>query len=156
VNADYIRDDQVMNLKLAPPAKVTKDESRTLDKDDPPAILSGEPRDTGIELAPGTDDMTEEERALVKNREMRLLQSNVTTNIENRFREVFATFFFGQFDATTTPSKNGVAQTGTESATAISAGYEHYFQDKAQWFSRISLVAQLQIMRSSVLSHQGE
>src|SRR5690606_6090279 len=99
--------------------KVTKDESRTLVKDDTPSIVTGDPRDLGIPLAPGANDLTEAEKAMIQNRENALNSSATQINIGDKHREIFSTFYFGQYSTTTTPDKNGEAVTGTESTTAV-------------------------------------
>ena len=55
VNKSFLKDEQVMKLKITPPVKITKDESRTLVGDDS-SISTKDPRDLGIPLAEGAED----------------------------------------------------------------------------------------------------
>ncbi len=59
VNADYIKDEQVMKLKITAPVNITKDDSRALVGDDVPRSTTRDPRDLGIPLAEGAEDLNE-------------------------------------------------------------------------------------------------
>jgi hypothetical protein len=155
VNTDYLRNDQVMNLKITAPVKITKDESRMLVKDDSPTIMKGDPRDLGIPLAEGAEDMTEEERAMLQNKTVTVSTAGMSQDINEWHREIFVTLFMGQFSSTTTPNKNTQAYTATESLTTLNLGYEFYFKDRKQWFSRFSLYGMMALTRASVMSHEG-
>lgn len=155
VNKGYIRDDQVMNLKITAPVKVTKDESKTLVQDDTSAILKGDPRELNIPLAPGADDLSQEDKALLENRERLLVDRDSMINLTDKNREVYTTFFYASYTTTATPDKSKTTYTSSESMTAITLGYEHYFKDEALWFSRVSLLANLSMVKVGAMSHEG-
>lgn len=153
VNADEIKQDKVLKLKITPAVKITKDESKTLVVDDKPSIVKGDPRDLGIPLADGADDLDAE-----------LSKENISSggeievakvDLSNKTGEIFSTLFLGSFDSTTTPNDNGTAFSSSESMTAFNFGYELYFADQTQWYSRISLYGQISITNLSVMSFEG-
>ena len=149
VNTDYIKNDQVMNLKITPAVKITKDESKMLVKDD---AVSSDPRDLGIPLASGADDLTNEEKQMLA--ESPNLDVGGSKNINDRNRELFFTFMMGEYSSTTTPS-SGDAFTNSETMTMINLGFEYYFKDSSKWYSQFSLLGQIAINQASIMSHEG-
>lgn len=151
VNAEEIKNDNVMNLKITPAVKLTKDETKMLVQDDSVNIKKGDPRDLGIPLAEGADDLSE-----VKSDQT--VASSIpleSVDLSNKTSELFATIFLGSFDSTTTPDDSGSAFSSSESMTAFNMGYELYFSDQTKWYSKVSLYGQLTITNLSVMSHEG-
>ena len=150
VNADYIKNNQVMNLKITPAVKITKDESRMIVKDD--TAKTTDPRDLGIPLASGADDLSEQDKQLLNDSPS--VSLGMSQDINDKNREIFFTLFMGQFSSTTTPS-SGNAFTNSESTTMLNFGYEYYFKDRAKWYSQFSLLGQIAITQNSVMAHEG-
>lgn len=155
VNADYIKKDEVMKLKITAPVKVTKDESRTLVDDDTPSKLgTSDPRDLGIPLADGADDLSESNEKMSDN--LKVNNAEIySTNLRNKNRELFGNFHYSSRSSEVASSAGGGTFTATESNLIIDAGFEYYFPDESQWYSRIGIVGSFRLMRTSVQALDG-
>lgn len=91
VNADEIKQDKVMKLKITPAVKITMDKSKSIVKDDIPSIAKSDPRDLGIPLAEGADDLQEElnQQSVAAN----LAVDSAKVDLNNKPSELFATLF---------------------------------------------------------------
>lgn len=159
VNADYIRDDQVMNLKITPPVKITNDESRMLVDDDTPRVTTlgrGDPRDLGIPLADGAEDLTEQDKLFMAREDSSRMDFGEATDIRNKNMEVFGTVSFSSMTSSTVPDNNGVEYSSKEQSTGITIGGEYYFKNISEWYSNISLAGAFSIGQRSLQSHSGE
>lgn len=155
VNADYIKNDEVMKLKITAPVKITKDESRTLITDDTPSkINTSDPRDLGIPLADGADDLKESTKTTSNN-----MQFNETelysTNLRNKNRELFGNFHYSSRTSEVTSSSTNSTFNATENNFIIDAGFEYYFPDESKWYSRLGIVGAFRLMRTSVQALEG-
>lgn len=159
VNADYLKDGQVMKLKITAPVKITKDDSRSLVADDTPkSVMSSDPRDLGIPLAAGADDLLDE-------MPMKTAQDNAhgglnrtvleASSLREKTKEFFGTFFYSALGAKASPSNASGEYKGTASSFIMNLGGEFYSKDEKKWISRFSLVVQYSMMNSSVMSHEG-
>tara|TARA_B100001971_G_C18268036_1_gene596513 strand:+ start:82637 stop:83713 length:1077 start_codon:yes stop_codon:yes gene_type:complete len=155
VNADYIKKDEVMKLKITAPVKITKDESRTLVDDDTPSTLgTSDPRDLGIPLADGANDLGSETRKIEN--DLNLTEAEIySTNLRNKNRELFGNFHYSSRSSEATSASGGTSFTATETNLIIDAGFEYYFPDESKWYSRIGVVGSFRLTRVSVQALEG-
>lgn len=159
VNADYIRDEQVMNLKITPPVKITNDESRMLVDDDTPRVTTlgrGDPRDLGIPLAEGADDLTEQDKLFMAREDSSRMDFGEASDIRTKNMEVFGAISFSSMTSSTMPDNAGIEYSSKEQATALTIGGEYYFKNISEWYSNISLAGALSIGQRNLQSHSGE
>lgn len=155
VNAEYIKNDEVMKIKITAPVKITKDESRTLISDDTPSkINSSDPRDLGIPLADGADDLKDE--VINDNSSLKLNDAEIySTNLRKKNRELFGNFHYSSRSSEATSSQGNTSFSATENNMILDAGFEYYFPDESKWYSRVSVVGAFRLMRTSVQSLEG-
>ena len=150
VNADFIRADQVMKLKATPAVKVTKDESRSL-VDDDMVLVPKDPRELGIPLAKGADDLKGNEL----NSEEVIRKYEESLNISDKNWELFGRFSFDRLNSKTTTSEGGANYSYREQSTILEFGAEYYFKNEETWYSRFSLVGAMRINRVALMSFEG-
>lgn len=150
VNADFIREDQVMKLKITPAVKITKDESRMLVKDDSNASISRDPRDLGIPLAEGAEDLTFEQNKMKG--EMDMLESN---SLLNKNKEVFGLFSYSALAEKVSPDNNLDDYTDDVTSILLRAGGEWYFNQERDWYSRFSFAFTFTYERHAIQTYQG-
>ena len=155
VNAEYIKDDEVMKLKITAPVKITKDESRTLITDDTPSkINSSDPRDLGIPLADGAEDLNDSSKSA--RNELQMNDAELfSTNLRSKNRELFGNFHYSSRSSEASSSQTNDTFTDTENNLIIDAGFEYYFPDESKWYSRIGILGAFRLMRTSVQSLEG-
>lgn len=160
VNADYIKDDQVMKLKITTPVKITKDDSRMLVADDTPSSVSRkDPRDLGIPLAEGADDIAEFDKMAEGAKGVdRAFSDSVfeTTSLKDKRKEIFASFHYSGLTTKTSPSDDTGDITGSETNMVLNTGLELYFESEKKWYSRFSFVGVFSMSRMSATSHKGD
>ncbi len=155
VNKGFIRNDQVMKLKITAPVKITKDESRMLVKDDSRASIAKDPRDLGIPLAEGADDLATMSKGLDPASSAELM-SMATIDLKRRNKEVFGMMSYSSFTEKATPDDNTNTEfTRTVDNLYLSLGGEYYFEDQSQWYSRFSLVGSFAMDNRAVMDYQG-
>ncbi len=154
VNADYIKDDQVMKLKVTAPVKITKDESRDLVGDDVPSRVSKDPRDLGIPLASGAEDM-ELERELSDGAGPVFVEAPIQgRDLTGSSFEAFGSFYYDSQSSTVTEN-NGAEFSGTDMTMILDAGLEYFFDTQSRWLSRISLLGAFRMLSASTLAYEG-
>ena len=156
VNADYIKKDEVMKLKITAPVKITKDESRTLVADDTASRLNtSDPRDLGIPLADGANDLKE----LPQNNNMAskgLSETEIySTNLNELNKELYGSFHYSSKSSEATNKSSTDAFSATETNLLLDAGLEYFFKDESKWYSRISVLGIFRLLRVSVQSAEG-
>lgn len=154
VNKDYIREDQVLKLKITPAVKITKDETRMLVKDDSRVKIAKDPRDIGIPLAEGADDLNM--GASAKPNQGESFSFDVAqVDLKAKNREVFGMFNYSSYTENTTGS-DGVSDYSRDiSNLYLKIGGEWYFKDQMKWYSRLSLLAHFALERKSIMSYEG-
>jgi hypothetical protein len=151
VNADFLRDEQVLKLKITPAVKITKDDSRMLVSDDVPNVTK-DPRDLGIPLAEGAEDLplnaTGSQRQMTEwdNQNISLLSKNL---------EVFGLFSYSSAREKTSPNNTGDDYTQDVSSFMLRTGLEWYFANENLWYHRFSFIGTFEINRNGVMSHAG-
>lgn len=156
VNADYIRDEQVMKLKITAPVKITKDESRSL-VDDDMADETRDPRDLGIPLAPGAEDLPAEGApgADPFAGKAQAAGAFFQEDIKGRTREVYGALSYESRSSSATAENNNLDFSGSDSFMLLEAGFEYYFDDESKWYSRLSLLGSFRMTSASVLGYEG-
>ncbi len=154
VNADFIVNDAVMTIKITPPVKITKDESQALVQEDTPTKLPADPQAVGIPLAEGAQDLSTVDGAMetVSDGDLRGLED--VTIVEKNF-EVFS---FLNISGLTGQTKSDVGDrkfSNSQSSHHIGLGGELYSRREREWYSRFSLVASLNLMRTDSQSYNG-
>lgn len=157
VNADYIKDEQVMKLKITAPVKITKDDSRTLVGDDVPPTTTRDPRDLGIPLAQGAEDLNQMESgasagAMTSSTDD---MSFLAANLLSKNREVFGAFSYEARSGKTQSENNNVEYTGQDAYMHLDLGLEYHFKEEAQWYSRLSLIGAIRVVQSSSFAFEG-
>jgi hypothetical protein len=152
VNADFIVNDSVMQLKITPAVKITKDETRPLVQEDTPTtVATGDSTNLGIPLADGAQDLAAAELA---NADLKALEDTTPTSIVERTAEVF---FIGGISGITgnTKQNQGDSFTDSQSHYHIGIGGEYYAQREREWYSRWSLTGDVSFMRDDAQSYNG-
>lgn len=158
VNADYIKDEQVMKLKITAPVKITKDDSRALVGDDVPSSTTRDPRDLGIPLAEGAEDLNQLEGANTTALsagagpdDMSFLAANLLA----KNREVFGAFAYEARGGKTQSENNNVEYTGQDAYMHLDLGLEYHFKEETLWYSRLSLIGAIRVVQSSSFAFEG-
>lgn len=159
VNADYLKDGQVMKLKITTPVKITKDDSRSLVVDDTPKnVMSSDPRDLGIPLADGANDLDQVDKTSSKEAAAGIgVSSNIleASSLRERVKEIFGTLFYSGLGSKASPSNASGDFVGKASSLIVNIGGEFYSKNEKKWQSRFSLVIQYSMTNTSVMANQG-
>jgi hypothetical protein len=158
VNADYIRPDSVLNIKITSPVKITNDDSKTIIKDDTPSLVGiTDPRKLGIPLSEGADDLGNIQLSGgINEAELKALAGANITNIRDRNMEVWVGFNFSSKTVSSDPGDGSTVYSSTELNLDLSAGYEYYFKNEKLWYGRFSFVVFFQMNNDYKMSHDGE
>lgn len=152
VNADFIREEQVMKLKITPAVKITKDESRMLVTDDTAEVVAKDPRDLGIPLAEGANDLSFEQNRSIRDN-LNTLEGN--NNLLQMNREIFGMFSYSVFNEKSSPDDNTDDFALDITNMVLRAGGEWYFDREDQWYTRFSFAFTFSYLRSAGQSFQG-
>ncbi len=154
VNNQFLKDDQVMKLKITPAVKITKDESRMLVKDDK-SNRPADPRELGIPLAEGADDISSTQKNLVSPVQADLIKNRGPVSILDKNLEAFGMFSYSQYTQTSDPSSGTDSTQSDVTNMSLLMGGEWYFKNKDSLLSRFSLLGQFMIERSMIMGHLG-
>lgn len=149
VNKSFLKDEQVMKLKITPPVKITKDESRTLVGDDS-SISTKDPRDLGIPLADGAEDLTSDELA----KEAVGFDSREVISLLMKNKEVFGSFTYSSMSAETVNSDK-TSFNSTLTNMSLTIGMELYFKKEREWFTRLGFLGAFKMNKNSLMAYQG-
>ncbi len=153
VNNDFLRKDQVMKLKITPAVKITKDESRMLVEDDT-SVTPKDPRDLGIPLAEGADDI--DANAPVRASGESFDQGPVmVTSIAHRNKEIYGLVHYSSHSEKAFPDNNGDEYIQDVSNLFLQIGGEWYFPQDTGWYSNLSFQGSFTVDRQAVMSHMG-
>ncbi len=152
VNNDFLRPDQVMKLKITPAVKITKDESRMLVSDDT-SPAPKDPRDLGIPLAEGADDISKGSLDFDVNKKPKW--DVMSTSLLNKNREIFGMFHYSSYSDKTDPSPTGTAYSQDVSNMFFKIGGEWFFVEETKWYHRFSFLVSFLLDNSSKMAHYG-
>lgn len=153
VNKEYLRDEQVLKLKITPAVKITKDESQMLVTDDSSTNISSDPRDIGIPLAQGADDLNRASPEVVQVNTEWINDENIS--LINRNKEVFAMVHYSSSSEETSPDTNTSKYSQDLTNLMLKFGGEWYFKTEIAWYSRLSFLGHFAIERNNVMAYQG-
>ena len=153
VNADFIINDAVMTIKISPAVKITQDESKNLVQEDTPSSASVEPKELGIPLHEGADDLGK--NLVDETSELSAMRSEVTQVISEKNVELFTLLNISSLSAKTSPDSGGDSFSSSQSYHHIGLGGELYPQKEREWYSSWSLFSSLNLMRLNNQSYNG-
>lgn len=152
VNANFLADDQVLKLKITPAVKITKDESKMLVSDDT-AATPKDPRDLGIPLAEGADDLKVEDAE--KKSQVPMAGFMSYESLLKRNKEIYSLFQFSSLQEKSSPDDNSSEYGTTVTNTYFKVGVEWYFTEEKEWYNRFSFVGLMVIDNRQIMSHLG-
>jgi hypothetical protein len=155
VHADFIKNDQVMKLKITAPVKITKDDSKMLVSDDTISRMD-DPRNLGIPLAEGADDLVVNNTGNPGMRSMQMNEMAPLGSLKNKNKELSVSFHYsGQ--TTQTSSSDGSAEfKAAETNMVLSTAIEIFMKSEKPWYSRFSFLGLFSMSRLSAMSHKGD
>lgn len=153
VNADLIVTDAVMTLKITPPVKLTQDETQSIVAEDTPTRVANDPAALGIPLAEGAEDTTGPDNAT--NMDAADLAALEETTIAQKNVELVGVVSLSGLTAKSVGSSDVGTYSGSQTFYHIGLGGEIYPRKEKQWFSRFSLLANLNLMRENAQSYEG-
>jgi opacity protein-like surface antigen len=153
VNADFIVNDSVMTIKIAPPVKITKDETQAIVQEDTPTkVTSG---DLGIPLADGAQDIPAAGEDNISATDLKALESEETSAIPEKNMEVFGVLNISGLTANTKTSTGDNSFNNSQSSHHIGLGGELYSRREREWYSHFSLQAMANLMRNNSQAYNG-
>jgi hypothetical protein len=157
VNADFITNDSVMSIKITPPVKITKDESKALVQEDTPTNVSTDPTQLGIPLADGAQDLgTSAADASLNSADLKALEaSDVPSSIVERSKEIYGFLNISGLTSNTKTEVGDQSYNNSQSFHHIGLGGELYAQREREWYSRFSLVGGVALMRENSQAYNG-
>jgi hypothetical protein len=153
VNKEYLRDEQVLKLKITPAVKITKDESQMLVSDDSSFSVSKDPRDIGIALSDGADDLDKVEGGKVQTNTEWINDESIS--LIHRNKEVFGMVHYSSSTEQTTPDNTSGKYSQTVTDLILKIGGEWYFKTETEWYSRFSFLSHFAMERKSIMAYQG-
>jgi hypothetical protein len=153
VNKEYLRDEQVLKLKITPAVKVTKDESQMLVSDDTRNSISKDPRDLGIPLAEGADDLDKMAGGKIQANTEWINEENIS--LIHRNKEIFGMIHYSSVNEESTPDTSTTAYSQAVTDLVLKIGGEWYFKNESEWYSRFSLLSYFGMEKKSIMAYQG-
>jgi hypothetical protein len=155
VNADFIVTDSVMTIKISPPVKVTRDDSQALVQDDTPTRATVGAAPLGIPLADGAQDVDPGQDRFSGD-DLRVLEAETrATSIPERNVEILGQIHISGLSGHSAPQAGGMAFSNSHSYYHIGMGGEWYAHREREWYSRISLVGMVNLMRENAQAYNG-
>ena len=171
VDADVLRTDQVLNLKISPPVKLTDDPSQSF-----VAQATSLDTETGIPLADGANDIAgmdlskedagefaavsvgdtapvEAPMSLPNNSQV-IINSGKGINL-NRTLEAFGLIHFNALSTTSDLGEDGGTASGSDSSMDFSIGVEKYFNRPSGFLRDLSLFGFIHRASNTTSSAQG-
>ncbi len=150
INADSLANDQVMNLKITEPVKVTFDNTKPLVADDTPRSTTdagggqyydGNVQNLGIPLAEGAEDVANPLTAAERAELAELRSKVIEKDISIKRHELWGNVQIAMLDQQNSAEEDGIDKTGSKSMYDLTLGGEYYFRDVNEWYSNFTLVA---------------
>lgn len=155
VNADFIVNDAVMSIKITPPVKITKDETKTLVQEDTPTKASGDATQLGIPLADGADDIDKSVPLTDDVADLRSVTEKEPSIIPEKNVEVFGIISISGLTANSKTDTGDQSFNNSQSYHHIGLGGEFYPQKEREWYSHWSLIGSMNLMRNNNQSYNG-
>lgn len=155
VNADFIVNDSVMSIKITPPVKITKDDTKNLVQEDVPTKTgTADPTQLGIPLADGAQDIIEGTAVTSTNEDLKGLDDEPSTIPEKNI-EVFGILNISGLSSTAKTDSGGENFSNSQSYHHIGLGGEIYPQREREWYSKFSAIASMNLMRLNSQAYNG-
>lgn len=155
INNNYITLDQVLKLKITPELKISKDESRSLVTDDQTTVVSSNPRDLGIPLAEGADDMDTKDLAATKD-DIKELDWENNLSVKRQSAKKIALGASGSFDTSSSSTKrSGKDFSGADNKVNFDMFLEYYMLNLTGKLANLSLRFIYSINDSSTIAFDG-
>jgi hypothetical protein len=155
VNADFMINDSVMSIKITPPVKMTKDETKALVEEDTPSVASGDPMQLGIPLAEGASDLPQNLGADEEGSDRSRVEALAPVIITEKDVEIFGMLNISGLSAKTQKDSGTDAFNSSQSYHHIGLGGELYPIKEREWYSNLSLVGNLNLMRLNNQVYNG-
>lgn len=158
VNADYLKEEEVMNLKITKPVRLSSDPTRQVWKKGDAVQVEGGSGRSRITLAPGAMDIGKQKvefspgdegdsefRELLGDREM----------LNSYSYELFGALYFSYISNKASGGANSGEISGGQQSTVIQFGGEFYFIKPDSWYSNFSLAPFVQLSGQKVFGQRG-
>lgn len=156
VNADFIVNDAVMSIKITPPVKITKDESKMLIQEDTPtAVGRGDVTPVGVPLAEGADDLAAAGGIAADDAELKGMVDDEPSIIPEKNIEAFGIINISGLTANTETDTGGDSFNNSQSSHHIGLGGELYAKREREWYSKFSIEVALNLMRLNSQAYNG-
>lgn len=156
VNADFIVNDSVMTLKITPPVKITKDETKAIVEEDIPSSTGGgAPQELGIPLAEGADDLAKLENLPDNSQDLKSMISEGPVSISEKDVEIFGVLNISALSSNTKTDSGSDSFNNSQSYHHIGLGGELYPRKEREWYSSFSLIGSVNLMKSDNQSYNG-
>ncbi|MDA8792451.1 porin family protein [Bacteriovoracaceae bacterium] len=157
VNPEYIKSGELMKLKISEPIKISPDETRMVIAENTNVnINSNDPRDLGIEMADGADDLDDVELTeKTKAGPYQKMNYEMTEVIASRQFEVFGTLSYSNYSSNAFEEEIEDEFPSEEGITSLIIGGEYYFNDEKAWYSHFSLNFTFKYTANDILNYQG-
>lgn len=153
ISPEYIKDDTVLNLKIASAVKVTDDESKMISKE--PEVAKDVKMDKlDIPLSEGADDLGGQMAGDKDDlKSVTITEAPVSLLLKNW--EVWGNFGLTMLTGTASPTNGAASTQANETAMDLLVGGEYYFTDESTWYSRFTLVPLINYSKHSMSSPIG-
>jgi len=156
VNADFIVNDSVMSLKITPPVKITKDETKAIVEEDTPSSSgTTDAQELGIPLAEGAEDLAKLENLPDDSKDLKSMVSEGPVSISEKDLEIFGVLNISGLTANTKTDSGSDSFNNSQSYHHIGLGGEIYPRKEREWYSSFSLVGAVNLMKSDNQSYNG-
>jgi len=154
-NSQYIVNDTVMKLKITPAIKLSSDNSKMIVTEDIPKQIdrSSDPRDLGIPLEEGADDLPEQ-GVVSTNRVSQVTWDDTPDISEHRF-EVVSVLSLSIFSSSTiSDNSNQPEFSDGDSSSHLLFGFEYYFNPDS-FLGKFSIQGFYRSQNIKLLNSQG-
>lgn len=139
VSPEYIKDDTVLNLKIASAVKITDDDSKMISKE--PDVAKDVKMDKlDIPLSEGADDLGGSQTAADQNDMKSVMIAEAPVSLILRNWEIWGNFNLSMMTGTSSPTNGAASTQADQTIMDLQAGGEYYFTDESAWYSRFTLV----------------
>jgi hypothetical protein len=152
VNADFIVTDAVMSIKISPPVKITKDDTKALVQEDTPTVAAtGDGTPVGVPLADGANDLAPGGREDVDD----LRAVELPKIIPERDLEAFGILNISGLTANTKTDTGTDSYNNSQGYYHVGLGGEFYPQKEREWYSRFSVTGAFNLLRLHNQAYNG-
>ncbi len=157
VNADLVVPDAVMTLKIAPPVKLTQDETKMVEAEDTPTQVTTENAPSlGIPLAEGANDLPAGTAVVDATSQADLAALNAApSSLRESNMEIWGALNYSALSTKSTGEEPEQDYSGNSTPTQFAVGGEYYSKQEGAWWARFSPYAFLASQRGGGISYEG-